>query len=139
LRCGPPVSGAEDDTGPTCQRHPSTCLPPVAASSSTRTIKRPVAAERRFSSPHLRLLRSLSCTVKLSEVIAVEIAELGVTASLSLVSESPPASHDSCAVPLLTSPFSSLTRRTLMPVASCCHRSHRCSAASACRHQPWPL
>jgi hypothetical protein len=30
LRCGPPVSGAEDDTGPTYRRHPSTCLPPVA-------------------------------------------------------------------------------------------------------------
>jgi hypothetical protein len=136
LRCGPPVSGAEDDTGPTCRRHPSTCLPSVAASSSTHAIKRPVAAERRFSSPHLRLLQSLSCAVKLSEVVAIKIAELGAASSFSLVSESPPASHDSCAVPLLTSPFSSLTCSTLTLVASCCRRSRRCSVACACRQQP---
>jgi hypothetical protein len=139
LRCGPPVSGAEDDTGPTYRRHPFTCLPSVAVSSSTRAIKRPVAAERRFSSPHLRLLQSLPCAVKLSEVITVEIAELGAASSLSLVSESPPASHDSCAVPLLTSPFSSLTCRTVTPVTSCCRRSRRCSVACACRQQLWPL
>jgi hypothetical protein len=117
-------------------------LPPVCHLSQhypPRTRKRPVIVERRFSSPHLHLLQSLLCAVKLSEVVAVEIAELGVASSLSLVSESPSASHDSCAVPLLTSPFSSLTRRTSTPVASCCRRSRRCSAACACRQQPWPL
>jgi hypothetical protein len=39
LQCGPPVSGAEADTGTTCRRRPPTWLPLIAVSFFTRAIK----------------------------------------------------------------------------------------------------